>query len=166
MPKATAIWLIDNTSLTFEQIASFCGLHLLEVESLANGETDQHMSGFDPIVSSQLEVDEIRRCENDPAARLTLKTNAYFESESRTGKYTPKSKRHDKPDAILWLLKFYPEMPDSDICSLLGTTKATIRSIKSKTHRNSQTLKPRSPVMIGLCSEHELEIAISKLNRG
>jgi hypothetical protein len=166
MPKATAIWLIDNTSLTFEQIASFCGLHPLEIESLANGETGQHMSGFDPIVSSQLEVDEIRRCENDPTARLRLKTNMYLESESKVKKYTPKSKRSDKPDAILWLLKCYPEMPESDICSLLGTTKHTIRSIKNKTHKSSHTAKPRSPAAIGLCSEQELDLAISKLNRG
>jgi hypothetical protein len=165
MPKATAIWLIDNTSLTFEQISDFCGLHILEIESLANGETDQNMSGFDPIVSSQLDLSEIRRCENDPASRLKLKTNEYLESESRSGKYTPKSKRHDKPDAILWLTKCYPEMPDSDICLLLGTTKGTIKSIRNKTHRSSQTLKPRSPVVVGLCSEHELDLAIAKLNR-
>jgi hypothetical protein len=165
MPRATAIWLIENTALTFEQIANFCGLHLLEVESLANEDGDTHMAGFDPIASSQLDVDEIRRCESDPTMRLILKTNRYVDGEWKSSKYTPKARRHDKPDAILWMLKCYPEMPESDICSLLGTTRATVRSIKNKTHRSMQTLKPRSPIVLGLCSEPELDLVTLKLKR-
>lgn len=165
MPKATAIWLIENTVLTFSQIADFCGLHILEVESLADGDMDLQMTGFDPIISSQLTIDEIRRCEANPSAKLQLKKSEYVESSTSSPRYTPKIKRQDRPDAIAWLLKYYPNIPDQDICDLIGTTKATIKSIKNKTHRNSATLKPRSPVVLGLCSEPELEFVIAKTTR-
>ena len=166
MPKATAIWLIENTSLTFAQIAEFCCLHILEIESLANGDMDSKMAGFDPIVSSQLTIAEISRCEANPAAKLQLKTNGYLDDDKKpTRKYTPKAKRQDKPDAISWILKYYPDIPEQDICTLLGTTKATIRSIKNKTHKNAINLKPRSPVVLGLCSESELDFVIAKLSR-
>lgn len=166
MSRATAIWLVENTSLTFEQIADFCGMHVLEVESIADGEMDSKMSGFDPIVSAQLTVEEIKRCENDPNARLMLKTSRYFsESKPEKSKYTPISKRQDKPDAIAWLVKYYPAIPDQEICSLIGTTKATIKSIKNKTHKNISNLKPKSPVSLGLCSEAELDYVVSKLSR-
>lgn len=166
MPKATAIWLVDNTTLTFEQIAEFCGLHLLEVEAIANGDMDSRMAGFDPIASSQLTVEEIRRCEKDKNARLILKTNPYFVAEKRQqAKYTPRLKRQDKPDAIAWLVKYYPALPDTDICKLIGTTKATIHSIRNKTHKNFSMLTPRSPVVLGLCSEPELDFIIAKLTR-
>lgn len=166
MPKATAIWLVENTALTFEQIAEFCGLHVLEVEAIANGDMDGKMSGFDPIVSSQLTINEIRRCEQDKEARLQLKMSSYLvEEKRRQAKYTPRSKRQDKPDAIAWLVKYYPDLPDLDICRLIGTTKATIHSIRNKTHRNTSILTPRSPVVLSLCSEAELDFIISKLNR-
>lgn len=166
MPKATAIWLIENTSLTFAQIAEFCGLHILEVESLANGELDTAMAGFDPIVSSQLTVEEIKRCEANANAKLILKTNQYLDNEKKIkSKYTPRLKRQDKPDAIAWILKYYPDIPEQEVCELLGTTKITIKAIRNKTHKSSATLKPRSPVSLGLCSEAELDLIISKLTR-
>ncbi len=165
MPKATAIWLVDNTSLTFSQIADFCGLHILEVESIANGDLDNQMVGFDPIISSQLTQEEISRCEADKNARLQLKPSPYIEDTKVLRKYTPKAKRHDKPDAIAWMLKYYPEIHENDVCNLLGTTRATLNSIRNKTHRSSATLKPRSPVVLGLCSEAELDFVIAKQKR-
>ena len=166
MPRATAIWLIDNTSLTFKQIADFCGLHLFEVESLADGDMDKQMSGFDPIASSQLTIDEIHRCENDSEATLQQKKSiADLHLTPKTKKYTPKAKRRDKPDAIFWLTKYYPELPDSDICDLLGTTKATIHSIRNKTHKNMSELRPRNPVDLGLCSQNDMDFIIAKLDR-
>lgn len=166
MPKATAIWLVDNTSLTFEQIAEFCGLHILEIEAIANGELDTKMAGFDPIVASQLTVEEIKRCEQNVNAKLNLKTNPYFVEEKKLkSKYTPRSKRQDKPDAVAWIIKYYPDIPESDICKLIGTTKATIRLIKNKTHKNSSNMTPKSPASLGLCSESELDFVISKLSR-
>jgi len=165
MPKATAIWLIENTTLTFSQIADFCGIHILEVESLANGDMDSKMVGFDPIVSSQLTTEEIKRCENDPTAKLQLKSSEYFENLNKQKKYTPKIKRQVKPDAIAWLLKYYPNIPDQDICNLIGTTKATIKAIKNKTHKATPNLQPKSPAILGLCSDSELDFVISKLSR-
>lgn len=165
MPKATAIWLIENTALTFSQIAEFCGLHILEVESLADGDMDSSMTGFDPIISSQLTIDEIRRCEADPKAKLRMKKSEYFEDSKPSKKYTPKAKRQDKPDAVAWILKYYPNVPDQDICDLIGTTRATIKSIKNKTHKNSANIKPRSPAVLGLCTEAELDFVIAKLTR-
>ena len=168
MPRATAIWLIDNTKLTFQQISKFCGLHMFEVESLANGDMDAQMSGFDPIASSQLTLEEIQRCEADESAELVLKTPSVSLEEKRTGngKYTPKAKRQDKPDAIYWIIKYYPEVADQDICQLLGTTKITTHSIRNKTHRNMSNLKPRNPVNLGLCSQEDLDFIISKTKRG
>lgn len=166
MPKATAIWLVENTSLTFEQIAEFCHLHILEVRSIADGEFDTKMAGFDPIVSSQLTMDEIKRCETDTSAVLQLKRCAYLDDvKVARSRYTPKSKRQDKPDAIAWLVKYYPEMPDGDVCELLGTTKITLRAVKNKTHKNSVNIKPKSPVSIGLCSQSELDFYVAKINR-
>lgn len=166
MPKATAIWLIEHTSLTFAQISAFCGLHIFEVEALANGELDATMVGFDPIVSSQLTVEEIKKCEENPDCLLTLKSNIYLEDEKkRKLKYTPRSKRQDRPDAILWLLKYYPDISEKDLCDLIGTTKITIRAIRNKTHRNSAVIKPRSPVVLGLCSEAELDFVVAKSQR-
>lgn len=168
MPKATAIWLLENTSLTFLQIADFCGMHILEVESLANGNMDSRMNGFDPIASSQLTAEEIHRCEADPEAKLSLKVSQFTgpaKKNRAAAKYTPRAKRQDKPDAISWILKYYPEIPDSDICSLLGTTKMTIKAIKNKTHKVVPNLKPRNPVALGLCTESELDFAISKTSR-
>lgn len=166
MPKATAIWLLENTSLTFVQIAEFCGLHILEIESLANGSMDSRMKGFDPISSSQLTNDEIHRCESDSGARLILKSSQTIDSPKKLAKkYTPRAKRQDRPDAISWLLKYYPEIAEQDVCTLLGTTKIMIRSIRNKTHKDIANLKPRSPVALGLCTEAELDFVISKTSR-
>ena len=165
MPKVTAIWLIENTALTFSQIAEFCGLHILEVQSLADGDMDAQMVGFDPIAASQLTIDEIRRCEANPNAKLQMKKLQYVEEAKPTKKYMPRSKRQDRPDAIAWLVKYYPDISDQDICNLLGTTRIAIRSIKNKTHKNYANIKPRSPVALGLCSEAELDFVIAKLTR-
>ncbi len=165
MPKVTAIWLIENTALTFSQIAEFCGLHILEVQSLADGDMDAQMVGFDPVAASQLTVDEIKRCEANPSAKLQMKEIQYIEETKPTKKYMPRSKRQDRPDAIAWLVKYYPDIPDKDICNLLGTTRIAIKSIKNKTHKNYSNIKPRSPVALGLCSEAELDFVIAKLTR-
>ncbi len=165
MPKATAIWLVENTALTFEQIATFCGLHVLEVEAIANGELGTNMAGLDPVISAQLTHEEIARCEADPKAVLQLKDTPHFDNAKKTGKYTPVSKRQKKPDAIAWLLKYYPEMQENDICTLLGTTRATIRAIKNKTHKRQEELTPKSPVVLGLCSEKDLDFMIAKTQR-
>lgn len=166
MPRATAIWLIDNTSLTFEQIADFCGLHILEIESLANNEIGANLIGFSPILSSQLTSDEIHRCEADPNAKLQLKVIPELEDNNTTQrKYTPKAKRTDKPNAILWIIKYYPEMSDKDICDLIGTTTRTVHSIRNKTYKNISSLVPRDPSVVGLCTAQDLEFFISKLKR-
>jgi hypothetical protein len=165
MPKATAIWLVENTALTFQQIADFCGLHFLEIESIANGDFDSKMSGLDPIVSSQLTLEEINRCEKDPSTKLQLKDCHHLELRAISRKYTPKAKRQDKPDAIAWILKYYPDISEHDICNLIGTTKMTIRAIKNKTHRNISTINPRSPTSLGLCTETDLDFIVSKLSR-
>ncbi|MDR0942722.1 MAG: DUF1013 domain-containing protein [Holosporales bacterium] len=167
MPKATAIWLIENTSLTFEQIADFCGLHVLEVESLADGDMDSKMKGFDPIISSQLTLDEIKRCEKDAGLKLQLKSSRYFmeEKPSHLKKYTPKAKRQSKPDAVAWMLKYYPNVDERDVCDLIGTTKAVVKAIRNKTYKNMSTLNPRSPAALGLCSDAELDFVIAKSTR-
>ena len=166
MPRATAIWLIDNTSLTFKQISDFCGLHILEVESLANNELETNLMGFSPILSSQLTSEEIKRCEADPNAELQLKVIPELENDSKKQrKYTPKAKRNDKPNAILWLVKYYPEMSDNDICDLIGTTTRTVHSIRNKTYKNISSLVPRDPSSIGLCTAQDLEFFISKSKR-
>lgn len=166
MQRSTAIWLIENTSLTFEQIAEFCGLHILEIESLANNEIGTNLIGFSPILSSQLTSDEIHRCEADPNAKLQLKIIPELENDNtRQRKYTPKAKRNDKPNAILWLIKYYPEMPDNDICNLIGTTTRTVNSIRHKKYKNMSALKPKDPSVIGLCTSQDLDFYISKLKR-
>lgn len=166
MPRATAIWLIENTSLTFEQIGEFCGLHILEVESLANNEIGTNLIGFSPILSSQLTNEEIHRCESDPNAKLQLKIIPELENDkNKQRKYTPKAKRNEKPNAILWLIKYYPEMPDNDICELLGTTTRTVHSIRNKTYKNLSSLTPRDPCNLGLCTQQDLDFFISKLKR-
>ena len=159
MPKATAVWLVDNTSLTFEQIATFCGLHALEVQAIADGEVAQGIVGLDPIANGQLTQNELRRCEGDPSARLILNKTDLPTTQSRPkgARYTPVSKRQDRPDAIAWLLKHHPELSDGQICKLLGTTKPTIQAVRDRTHWNAANLKPRNPVTLGLCSEADLE---------
>lgn len=162
MPKATAVWLVENTSLTFEQVADFCGMHALEIQAIADGEVAVGITGFDPVASGQLTRAEITRCECNPHARLHLLYTGLPVSQPRPkgARYTPVSKRQDRPDAIAWLLKQHPELSDTQICKLVGTTKPTILGVKERTHWNTVNIKPRSPVMLGLCSEAELGKAV------
>ncbi len=162
MPKATAVWLIENTTLTFEQIANFCGLHHLEIQGIADGEVAKGIIGLDPTTNGQLSHEEIKRCEQDSSQSLRLSEDAVkhmiVEQKShKGGKYTPVARRQDKPEAVAWLLKNCPEMADSQITKLIGTTKNTIDSIRNKTHWNSQNIKPKDPVLLGLCSQTELD---------
>ena len=164
MPKATAVWLVENTSLSFDQIAAFCGLHELEIRAIADGEVAIGMVGLDPLTSGQLTQAEIERCQADPNARLRMAIAdiPMPVARSKGPRYTPVTKRGDKPDAIAYLLKEHPELSDAQICKLIGTTKPTIQAIRDKTHWNSPNLKPRSPVMVGLCSYLELDAALTK----
>ncbi|GHS94482.1 hypothetical protein AGMMS49949_08360 [Alphaproteobacteria bacterium] len=163
MPKATAIWLIENTKLTFEQIAAFCELHILEIESIANEEGIQ-MVGFDPIASSQLTFEEIRRCEADTTAQLRLSPTLDVDRMINTNrsKYTPVVKRKDKPSAILWLVKYHPELSDAQIGKFLGTTRLTVQSLRLKTHWNYANIEAHSPVALGLCTQGELDALLQK----
>jgi hypothetical protein len=170
MPKATAVWLVENTALTFEQIADFVGLHMLEVQAIADGEVDIGMRGLDPVSTGQVSLAEIERCAADPDARLAmLKSDIPLSSAKQKGaRYTPVSKRQDRPDAISWLLKNYPELSDAQISRLIGTTKPTINAIRDKTHWNATNIKPRNPVGLGLCSESDLQkyVAIARARAG
>ncbi len=163
MPKATAVWLIDNTTLTFEQIAEFCDLHILEVRAIADGEVATGIVGLDPIANGQLTREEIDRCTADPSARLVMhEARKLPTSKVRRTRYTPLSKRQDKPDAISWLVRNHPEITDAQIGKLLGTTKATIRAVRDHTHWNSANIRPRDPVLLGLCSQTELNEAVAR----
>lgn len=163
MPKATAVWLVENTSLSFEQIAAFCGMHSLEVQAIADGEVAVGMVGLDPIANGQLTKQEIERCEKNEDLRLKLLVAdlPQVASRSKGPRYTPITKRGDKPDAIAWLLKHHPELSDAQVCRLIGTTKPTIAAVRDRTHWNVANIKPRSPVMLGLCSQRELEEALA-----
>ncbi|MBY6265931.1 DUF1013 domain-containing protein [Azospirillum sp. 412522] len=163
MPKATAVWLVENTSLSFEQIAAFCGMHSLEVQAIADGEVAVGMVGLDPIANGQLTKQEIERCEKNQDLRLKLLVAdlPQVASRSKGPRYTPITKRGDKPDAIAWLLKQHPELSDAQVCRLIGTTKPTIAAVRDRTHWNVANIKPRSPVMLGLCSQRELEEALA-----
>jgi hypothetical protein len=164
MPKATAIWLVDNTTLTFQQIADFTGLHELEVNGIADGEVAQGIKGFDPMVNRQLTAEEIKRCERDPKARLRLMKNPAAEGETkrRGPRYTPLSKRQERPAAIAWLVKFHPELSDGAIAKLVGTTKPTIESIRERSHWNIANIAPVDPVALGMCKQSELDAAVAK----
>ena len=165
MPKATAVWLIDNTALTFEQIADFCSLHILEVKGIADGDVDHGIRGADPIAAGQLTRLEIEDCQKDKNARLKAiqKRDDLPEVARRVGKkYTPLSKRQDRPDSIFWLVRNHPELLDSQIGKLVGTTKSTIQSIRDRTHWNSANLNPVDPVSVGLCTQVDLDKAVQK----
>ena len=164
MQKATAVWLVENTTLTFNQIAEFTGLHELEVNGIADGEVAQGIKGFDPIVNRQLTPEEIRKGEGNPAYRLRLYHNPASEGEEkRKGpRYTPLSKRQDRPAAIAWLVKFHPELSDGQIAKLVGTTKPTIESIRGRTHWNITNIAPVDPVALGLSKQSELDAAVAK----
>ncbi len=163
MPKATAVWLVENTSLTFEQIADFCELHPLEIQAIADGEVANQMQGLDPVANGQTTAAEIARCQADPKARLKLSPQALPPQmfKHRGPRYTPLAKRQDKPDAIAFLLKSHPELSDGQISKLIGTTKPTIAAVRDRTHWNSPNIKPRHPVELGLCTFAELEQAVS-----
>src|SRR5712672_562646 len=167
MPKATAVWLVENTSLAFEQIADFCGLHTLEVQAIADGEVAVQMQGLDPVANGQTTTEEIERCQADPEARLKLSDRAVPQQfvKHKGPRYTPISKRQDKPDAIMYLLRSHPELSEGQISKLIGTTKPTIAAVRDRTHWNSPNIKPRNPVTLGLCSPAELDAVIAKLQR-
>lgn len=167
MPKATAVWLVENTSLGFDQIAAFCGLHELEVQAIADGEVAVGMVGLDPIANGQLTKEEIKRCEKDPRTRLKMSIVdlPLPAARSKGPRYTPITKRGDKPDAIAWLIKHHPELSDTQVCRLIGTTKPTIAAVRDKTHWNAANIKPRSPVLLGLCSQRELEECLATAAR-
>lgn len=164
MAKATAVWLVDNTTLSFVQIAAFCGLHELEVQGIADGDVATGVKGFDPIANNQLTQEEISKAEADPMARLALKFNpaATGEEKRRGPRYTPLSKRQDRPNSILWLVKFHPELADAQIAKLVGTTKPTIQAIRERTHWNINNMQPIDPVALGLCKQSELDAAVQK----
>lgn len=164
MAKATAVWLVDNTTLSFKQIGDFCGLHELEVQGIADGDVAMGVKGYDPVASNQLDPEEIKRAEQSPAYKLRLKHNPAAEGEEkrRGPRYTPLSKRQDRPNAILWLVKFHPELADAQIAKLVGTTKPTITSIRERTHWNIQNMQPIDPVALGLCRQTELDAAVQK----
>ena len=165
MPKATAVWLVDNTSLTFEQIAEFCGLHVLEVKGIADGDVAHGIKGMDPISSGQLSREEIALAEERPSHRLKLSEPKVEVPEVKTKRgprYTPVSRRQDRPNAILWLLKNHPELKDSQIMRLVGTTKPTIIAIRERSHWNSPNLQAQDPVTLGLCSQIDLDAEVKK----
>ena len=164
MPKATAVWLVDNTTLTFEQIAAFTGMHELEVQAIADEEVAVGIVGVDPTTNGQLTAEEIKRCEASPKANLKLSKSDIPKPKVRSkgARYTPVSKRQERPDAIAWLLRHHPELSDAQIGRIVGTTKPTINAVRDRTHRNMSNLRPRSPVELGLCSHEDLSLAIEK----
>ena len=168
MPKATAVWLVENTALTFEQIADFCGLHPLEVQAIADGEVAAGIVGLDPVANGQVARGEIERCEGNPDGRLKITVTDIPQprAKQKGARYTPVSKRQDRPDAIAWILKHHPELSDATISKLIGTTKPTIQSVRDKTHWNATNIKPRNPVTLGMCTEAELEKVVALSGRG
>lgn len=167
MPKATAVWLVENTSLTFEQIADFCGLHLLEVQGIADGQVAAGVRGLDPIANGQLTKEEIELGTQDPERKLRMLKRDLPQPKKRTAgpRYTPVAKRQDKPDGIAWLLRNHPELKDSQVVRLIGTTKATILAVRERTHWNTPNIRPRDPVLLGLCTQVDLNQAIEKAGK-
>ena len=164
MAKATAVWLVDNTTISFKQIADFVGMHELEIQGIADGDVAAGVKGFDPIANNQLTQEEIDAAEASPLHKLRLKFNpaAAGEEKRRGPRYTPLSKRQDRPNSILWLVKFHPELSDGQIAKLVGTTKPTIQSIRERTHWNIANMQPIDPVALGLCKQSELDAAVQK----
>lgn len=162
MARATAVWLVDNTTLTFKQVADFCGMHELEVQGIADGDVAGGVKGFDPVANNQLDAVEIEKGQKDPLYKLKLKFNAAAvgEEKRRGPRYTPLSKRQDRPAAILWLVKFHPELSDGQISKLVGTTKPTIQQIRERTHWNIANINPVDPVALGLCRQSELDAQV------
>ncbi len=168
MPKATAVWLVENTALSFDQIAAFCRLHPLEVKAIADGEAAQGIKGLDPIITGQLTRDEIERAQREPNYRLKLAERKVKvpEVKRRGPRYTPVSRRQDRPNAILWLLRNHPELKDAAIMRLVGTTKTTIQQIRERTHWNAANLAPADPVTLGLCSQLDLDLEVQRASKG
>ncbi len=164
MPKATAVWLVDNTSLTFDQIATFCALHPLEVRAIADGESAQGIKGMDPITGGQLSRDELEAAQENPHHKLKVAVSKVIVPplKKKGPRYTPLSKRQDRPNAILWLVRSHPELKDAQIIRLVGTTKTTIGAIKERTHWNSANLQPMDPVTLGLCTQIALDAEVTK----
>lgn len=167
MPKATAVWLIENTALSFDQIGAFCGLHPLEVQGIADGEVAIGIVGQDPTANGQLTAEEIKRCEADTTANLKMAKSDIPQPLTRTKgpRYTPVSKRQDKPDAVAWLIRHHPELSDAQVSRLIGTTKQTIAAIRDRSHWNTANLRPRDPVLLGLCTQTDLNAAILKARK-
>ncbi|HUJ02532.1 MAG TPA: cell cycle transcriptional regulator TrcR [Rhizomicrobium sp.] len=165
MPKATAVWLVDNTGLSFEQIADFCGLHPLEVKGIADEDVAKGIKGQDPVASGQLTREQIEAAEKNPKMRLKIappKHKIPAVKLKKAPRYTPVSKRQDKPDAVYWILRNHPEFTDADIVKLIGTTKATIQKIRERSHWNAANIKAVDPVTLGLCSQLELDLAVQR----
>lgn len=164
MPKATAVWLVENTTLTFEQIADFCGMHPLEVQGIADGEVATGIIGQDPTSNGQLTMENIRAAEENEETKLELASTArqYIQTKTKGGRYTPVARRADKPDAIAWLVKNFPNLSDAQIVKLIGTTKNTIAAVRDKHHWNHSNIKPRDPVLLGLCTQTHLDMAVNK----
>ena len=165
MPKATAVWLVENTSLAFDQVADFCKLHPLEVKAIADGDAAQGIKGLDPVLTGQLTRDEIGKGEADPSYKLKLldpKVRLPEPKRKKGPRYTPVSRRQDRPNAILWLVRNHPELKDSQIMRLVGTTKTTIAGIRDRTHWNAQNLQPMDPVTLGLCSQIDLDLEVHR----
>ena len=168
MPKATAIWLVENTALTFKQIADFCGMHELEIKGIADGEVGMGIKGLNPISTNQLTKEEIEKAANDPEHALELIQNEITiqtERDPKQKKYTPLSKRQERPDAISWLLRNHPELKDSQVAKLVGSTKNMVVSIKNKTNWNMSNIRPQDPVGLGLCKQVDLDDALEKAER-
>jgi len=169
MPKATAVWLLDNTALTFDQIAEFCKLHPLEVKAIADGDSAQGIKGLDPIQTGQLTREQISAAEADPEQKLTLSEQKVSVSTPDRGKkgprYTPVSRRQDRPNAILWLVRNHPELKDAAIMRLVGTTKSTIAAIRDRTHWNAAALAPMDPVTLGLATQTDLDFEVNRANK-
>jgi uncharacterized protein len=166
MPKATAVWLVDNTTLTFKQIADFCGMHELEVKGIADGEVARGVMGINPVSNGQLTKDELERCCKDSNASLRLSISQAYEAvvknKKKETKYTPIARRQDKPDAILYMIKNYPEITDAQLVKLIGTTKSTVEAIRDRSHWNLQNIRPRDPVLLNLCTQIEFDRVIEK----
>jgi hypothetical protein len=164
MARATAVWLVDNTTLSFKQIGDFVSMHELEIQGIADGDVALGVKGFDPVANNQLDPDEIKKGEGDPLHKLKLKFNpaAVGEEKRRGPRYTPLSKRQDRPASIYWLVKFHPELSDGQISKLIGTTKPTIQAIRTRTHWNISNIQPIDPVALGLCKQSELDAAVQK----
>ena len=168
MPKATAIWLVENTSLSFKQIANFCGMHELEIKGIADGEVGAGIKGLNPVTNNQLTKEEIERCSSDSDSDLQIIENeisAKTEQSKKKKKYTPLSKRQDRPDAVYWLIRNHPELKDSQVAKLVGSTKSTIDAIRNRTHWNMSNIRPQDPIGLGLCRQIELDEALEKAER-